>query len=291
VVPRRFLTVLTTGTPVPFTQGSGRLELARAIFVDAAPLAARVVVNRVWRQHFGRGLVDTPSNFGAQGSRPTHPALLDDLAARFVSAGWSLKWLHREIMLSSAYRQSSGFDGTKDAVDPDNRLLWRMHRRRLEVEAWRDAMLAVTGLLDGRFGGAAQEISAADNHRRTLYGLVKRRDLDDLLRLYDVPDATVHSPGRVPTTTPLQQLFVLNSEFMARQAAALVERLKSEGTDDAERVRRAYQLLFGRPATDGQIRAALEFLATGGSDPAAREGFWRQYAQVLLGSNELMFVD
>jgi len=291
VVPRRFLTVLSAGTATPFTQGSGRLELAKAIVGDAAPLAARVIVNRIWRQHFGRGLVDTPSNFGVQGSLPTHPALLDDLAARFISAGWSLKWLHREIMLSSAYRQSSGFNASKDAVDPDNRLLWRMHRRRLEVEAWRDAMLAVTELLDGRPGGAAQELSSVDNHRRTLYGLVKRRDLDDLLRLYDFPDATVHSPGRVPTTTPLQQLFILNSDFIARQAAALVERLKSEGVDDVERVRRAYQLLFGRPATDGQVRVALEFLAAGGDDPVAREGFWRQYAQVLLGSNEFMFVD
>ncbi len=291
VVPRRFLTVLSAGTPTPFRQGSGRLELAQAIVGDAAPLAARVIVNRIWRQHFGRGLVDTPSNFGAQGSLPTHPALLDDLAARFVAAGWSLKWLHREIMLSSAYRQSSGFNAAKDAVDSDNRLLWRMHRRRLEVEAWRDAMLAVTGLLDGRPGGAAQELSSVDNHRRTLYGLVKRRDLDDLLRLYDFPDATVHSPGRVPTTTPLQQLFVLNSDFIAAQAAALFARLKSEGVDDAERVRRAYQLLFGRPATDGQVQVALEYLATGGDDPAAREHSWRQYAQVLLGSNEFMFVD
>jgi hypothetical protein len=291
VVPRRFLTVLSAGTPTPFRQGSGRLELAQAIVGDAAPLAARVIVNRIWRQHFGRGLVDTPSNFGAQGSLPTHPALLDDLAARFVAAGWSLKWLHREIMLSSAYRQSSGFDAAKDAVDPDNRLLWRMHRRRLEVEAWRDAMLSVAGLLDGRPGGAAHELSAADNHRRTLYGLVKRRDLDDLLRLYDFPDATVHSPGRVPTTTPLQQLFVLNSDFMAAQAAALVARLRTEGADDAERVRRAHQLLYGRPATDGQVQVALEFLVTGGDDLAAREDSWRQYAQVLLGSNEFMFVD
>ncbi|HEV3025839.1 MAG TPA: PSD1 and planctomycete cytochrome C domain-containing protein [Pirellulales bacterium] len=290
VAPRRFLTVLSADTPAPFKQGSGRLELARAIVGDAQPLAARVIVNRVWRLHFGRGLVDTPSNFGAQGARPTHPELLDDLAFRFIAAGWSFKWLHREIMLSNAYRQASGFDADKYAVDPDNRLLWRMNRRRLEVEAWRDAMLAATGSLDGRLGGAAQELAAADNRRRTLYGLVKRRELDDLLRLYDVPDATVHSPGRVPTTTPLQQLFVLNSGFMAREAAALAERLQSESSDDAQRIQQAYQLLFGRPATDAQVRAALDFLA-GGSEAAARDDLWRQYAQVLLGSNELMFVD
>jgi hypothetical protein len=291
VTPRRFLAVLSAGTPAPFKQGSGRLELARAIVGDAQSLAARVIVNRVWRLHFGRGLVETPSNFGAQGARPTHPELLDDLAARFVKADWSLKWLHREIMLSSAYRQSCTYDADKYAIDPDNRLLWRMNRRRLEVEAWRDAMLAATGLFDGRLGGAAQELAAADNRRRTLYGLVRRRELDDLLRLYDVPDATVHSPGRLPTTTPLQQLFVLNSGFIAGQAAALVERIKGESSDDAGRIQCAYRRLYGRPATDAQVRAALDFLDQGGSVGAAHDDRWRQYAQVLLGSNELMFVD
>src|SRR5262249_8530475 len=144
VVPRRFLAVLSPEPPKPFTQGSGRLELAQAIVTDGAPLAARVIVNRVWKHHFGAGLVETPSDFARPGARPTHPELRDDLAARFVQAGWSLKWLPREIMLSATYRQTSA---TQQPADPDNRLLGRMSRRRLEVEAWRDAMLAVSGTL------------------------------------------------------------------------------------------------------------------------------------------------
>jgi hypothetical protein len=286
VTPRRFLEVLSADQPDAFRQGSGRIDLARAIFDDGAPLAARVFVNRVWRHHFGQGLVDTPSNFGAQGSPPSHPELLEDLAARFVAAGWSLKWLHRELMLSAAYQRSSIPHELGQAADPDNRLLWRMNRRRLEVEAWRDAMLAVTGQLDLAVGGPAVELNDAANHRRTLYGLVKRRELNDLLRLYDFPDPTGHSPGRENTTTPLQQLFVLNSDFAAQRSAALVERLRTDRPGDAAgQVRRAYDLLFGRPAEDEEVAIALEFLGAAGDEA------WRQYAQVLLGGNEFLFID
>jgi hypothetical protein len=286
VVPRRFLEVLSAGEPKPFTQGSGRLELARAIVTDGGPLAARVIVNRVWAHHFGRGLVDTPSDFGSQGSRPSHPELLDDLAARFVAGGWSLRWLHREIVLSAAYRQGSAHEAKKAALDPDNRWLGRANRRRLEVEAWRDAMLAVGGTLDPTRGGPSLELGDANNRRRTLYGTVRRRELSDVLRLHDFPDPVTHSSGRVPTTTPLQQLFTLNSPFLRQQATALAERLKKEapgGTE--ERVRRAYLLLYGRPATERQVRLATEFL-TPESDAA-----WLQYAQALLMSNEFLFVD
>ncbi len=250
LAPRRFLTVLSSVEPEPFAHGGGRLDLANAIFTQAAPLAARVVVNRVWLEHFGRGLVETPSNFGAQGDRPSHPALLDDLARRFIEHGWSFKWLHREIMLSAAYQQTSQHDDRKHAIDPDNRLLWRMNRRRLDVEAWRDAMLAATGELDGRVGGPAQELDDAANLRRTLYGLVNRRDVAAMLRLYDFPDPTSHSPRRQNTTTPLQQLFVLNSPFVQRRAAALVKRLETlDQANTANRVRAAYRVLFGREAT------------------------------------------
>src|SRR5262249_10566683 len=152
-------------------------------------------------------------------------ALLDDLAARFVANGWSLKWLHREIVLSTTYRQSSRHDRAKAGRDPENRWLWRGPRRRLGVEAWGDAVLSGGGSLDGRLGGASGDLSKPDNVRRTLYGTVKRRELDDVLRLHDFPDPTTHSAARTPTTTPLQQLFVLNSPFMRQQAQALARRL------------------------------------------------------------------
>ncbi len=301
-VPRRFLTVLSPADAKPFTRGSGRLELARAIVTDAAPLTARVMVNRVWKHHFGRGLVETPSDFGAQGDRPTHPQLLDDLSARFIQNGWSLKWLHREILLSATYQQESGVRSQEsggqtsspkasnaslgDRIDPDNKLIWRANRRRLDVEAWRDAMLAVTGMLDRRVGGPALDLGDPTNQRRTLYGVVKRRELSDLLRLHDFPDPTTHSASRVPTITPLQQLYTLNGPLLQQQAAALVKRLHTDvpsTTDD--RIRRAYLLLYGRRPTDAQVQLGLEFLTP------VSEAIWQQYAQVLLGSNEFLFVD
>jgi hypothetical protein len=292
VVPRRFLAVLSPRAPQPFQKGSGRRELARAIVTEGAPLAARVIVNRVWQHHFGSGLVTTPSDLGAQGSRPSHPELLDDLAARFVTAGWSIKWLHREIMLSAAYRQASTHDQRKYAVDPDNRWLWRMGRRRLEVEAWRDAMLAVAGTLRGDQGGPPLDLGDARNGRRTIYSTVKRRELHDMLRLNDFPDPTGHSALRVPTTTPLQQLFVLNSPFIRQQALALVQRLKAEVPAGIEaRVQRAYHLAYGRAATEEQIKLALRFLRRGTRHGPADDGLWEQYAQALLGSNEFLFVD
>jgi hypothetical protein len=287
IVPRRFLAVLGSGEPAPFREGSGRLELARAVVREGGPLAARVLVNRVWKHHFGAGLVETPSDFGTQGSRPSHPELLDDLATRFVAGGWSLRWLHREIVLSAAYRQSSAHDAAKAAADPDNRWLWRMNRRRLEVEAWRDAMLAANGTLDRTVGGRSRELADPGNVRRTLYGTIRRRELTDLLRLYDFPDPITHSPGRIPTTTPLQQLFVLNSPFLQQQAEALSRRLAGEVPEGAEdRIRRAYALLFGRSPREKEFQLGLAFLEQGQPDQA-----WRSYAQALLASNEFLFVD
>lgn len=292
MVPRHFLSVLSPDAPKPFVQGSGRLELARALVTEGAPLTARVLVNRVWKHHFGAGLVETPSDFGVQGTRPSHPELLDDLTARFVANGWSIKWLHREIMLAAVYQQASNRDERKHTIDPDNRFLWRMNRRRLEVEAWRDAMLAVTGTLSLEQGGPPTELGDSKNRRRTIYGIVKRRELSDLLRLNDFPDPTTHSPARVPTITPLQQLFTLNSPFLQQQAAALTRRLKADTPSSEEtRIRRAYQLLFGRPVTDSKVKLAIEFLTGGKPDQPASEAQWEQYAQVLLGSNEFLFVD
>jgi hypothetical protein len=296
--PRRFLAVLSGDGegPDPFKQGSGRLELARAIASPENPLTARVLVNRVWERHFGRGLVATPSNFGRLGERPSHPELLDHLARQFVASGWSIKALHRAIMLSATYQLDSASDGRAAAVDPENTLLWRANRRRLEVEAWRDAMLAVSGELDATVGGPSSELSKPENRRRTLYGAVSRHNLDGLLRLFDFPDPNITSDKRTVTTVPLQQLFVLNSPFMQRQAKALARRLTADPTEsDSSRISRAFALLFSRTPRADEMTLALEFL----SEPAperqsnlpAAQGRWELYAQALLGTNEFTFVD
>jgi hypothetical protein len=291
VVPRRFLQVLAAPDRSPFQRGSGRLELAEAILNDAQPLAARVIVNRVWREHFGQGIVRTPSDFGAQGERPTHPDLLDDLASRFIERGWSLKWLHREIMLSAAYRQSSAHCNEAFAVDPENRLLWRMNRRRLDIEAWRDAMLATAGNFDRSLGGPALDLADAANCRRTVYGKVGRDEMNDMLRLYDFPEPAAHSPGRELTTTPLQQLFVLNSPFVDRQSAALAQRICAGDEDSSEeqRIARCYELLFGRLPSESERSIGMSFLAA--SPDSAAADCWTSYVHALMGLSEFLFVD
>ncbi len=317
VVSRRFVTVLSPNEPAPFKNGSGRLELANAIVTDAAPLAARVIVNRIWAHHFGRGLVATPSNFGTQGEKPTHPELLDDLAARFIEHGWSLKWLHREIVLSATYRQRSADGrsptadsrdtvftgegktvhrlsaiGSRHSADPENLWLARMPVRKLDVEGWRDSMLVATGELDRRVGGAPQELSEVANVRRTVYGLVRRRELSDLLRLHDFPDPVSHSGSRMPTTTPLQQLFVLNSSFLQVRAAALASRvLREHPQDTPAQIRAVHRWLFAREATDEDIQFGSEFLATSQAEGVIADQAWRHYAQALLATNELQFVE
>src|SRR5262249_9064652 len=169
-VPRRFLAILASAEPPAFSQGSGRLELARAIAGPDNPLTPRVIVNRLWQHHLRRGIVGTPSNFGTLGDRPTHPELLDYLAGRLVTQGWSLKAIHREILMSATYRQSSDDNPANSNLDPDNRWLWRMNRRRLDVEAWRDALLSVAGSLDDAIGGPSGKLAPAHFRRRTPYG-------------------------------------------------------------------------------------------------------------------------
>jgi hypothetical protein len=274
--------VFTPKEPLRFSSGSGRLELAKSLTEVTRELVARVIVNRIWLQHFGKGIVNTPSDFGVQGEPPSNPALLDVLASRFIENGWSLKWLHREIVLSATYRQASGTPPEKDA---DFRLLSRFPRRRLDIEQWRDAMLCVAGNLDRTQGGEPVDLSASTNRRRTVYGTVKRRELNDLLRLHDFPDPVTHSPVRVPTTTPLQQLFTLNSPLMQQQAAALAKRLEVEGDSTEARVIRAHQLLFARRPTPLELDEALRFIVS--ENPAS----FQDYLQVLLGSNEFHFLD
>ena len=299
-VPRRFLSILSPAEATPFREGSGRLELAKAIADPANPLTARVLVNRVWQHHFGRGLVGTPSNFGLLGERPTHPELLDHLAAKFIASGWSLKQLHREIMLSATYRMRSGEGGVPSeeagTLDPENRLLWRQNRRRLDIETWRDSVLAACGNLDRTAGGPSNNLSDGNNRRRTLYAAVSRHDLNSTLRLFDFPDPNLTSEKRVVTTVPMQQLFVLNSDFMVRQARALATQLNSDKlTEDGSRIERAYRLLFQRSPSENEKALGLRFLQATPPDGVAAGSIkltaWEQYAQALLGTNEFMFVD
>jgi mono/diheme cytochrome c family protein len=298
-VPRRFLAVLG-GDQSSFQHGSGRLELAQAIASADNPLTARVMVNRIWQHHFGHGLVASSSNFGNLGERPSHPELLDWLAHHFIKSGWSIKAIHRAIMLSATYQQSSRFDSHGFTKDPGNALLWRMNRRRLDVEAWRDAMLAVADRLDRTMGGPSVSLDAPSNYRRTIYSTISRHDLAWMLRLFDFPDPNITSGGRAETTVPLQQLFVLNSEFMVTNAGAVATRsLSSSRPDgiDGERIRQAYLLLYGRAATERELDLGLAYLqspepaATGAAAPHESPSRWQRYTQALLAANEFLFVD
>jgi len=304
IVPRRFIEVLDRSDPHAPWDNRGRLHLAEAIVRDGAPLTARVIVNRVWQHHFGVGLVDTPSDFGAQGSRPSHPELLDDLTARFIASGWSIKWLHREILLSATWQQASRGGTRSTQIDPDNRLVGRMTRRRLEFEAWRDAMLAVSGALDARLGGSAIDLQDDHNVRRTLYGRINRYDLHRAFRLFDFPEPSAHSPARFPTTTPLQQLFVLNGDLLLAQARNIIERLDhTPSTTMEQRLVQLYRRIFQRDPTSSEIELGRSFLFDAATDVDPRRGEsaietastaqdrWEQFAQVLLASNEFLFIE
>ena len=287
---RRFPAVLQRTEPSPYTSGSGRRELANQLLTDAQGLVARVVVNRIWGQHFGEGLVRTPSDFGSQGDRPTHPELLEHLAHEFVAHGWDIKWLHRQIVTSATWRQSSAFREDAYAVDPANHFLWRFNRRRLDLEMWRDAVLAATGRLDQSMGGPSLAIDDPKNVRRTIYVTVAREELHPTLRMHDFPEASSHSPRREPTTTPLQQLFFLNSPWMKEQSAALLTRLQPFESADA-RIELAYLLLFGRKPGAEEIAVGLEFINAEGSGSNDMNQRWVDYLQSLLSLNEFHFVD
>jgi len=288
VAERRFLRVLCEGEPETFKEGSGRRQLGEAIANPHNPLTARVMVNRMWGMFFGRPLVPTPSNFGHSGMPPTHPELLDDLAVRFMANGWSIKSLVREIVLSSAYRQSSQAESRQPSVDAGNELLWRMNRRRLSIEQWRDAILFLSGDLDPE-GGASLELDDPSNNRRTVYARISRLKLNDLLMQFDYPDANIHAEKRSVTTTATQKLFMLNSPFMLNQAKALAARLTARPSQSEKaRVQQAYRLLFSREPTGVEAKLAVDFL----SKPAEREtSRWEEYAQLLLISNEMLYVD
>ncbi|MBP3954583.1 PSD1 domain-containing protein [Gemmata sp. G18] len=288
IVARRFPTVLSPSQPRSFREGSGRKELADAIVSDATGLTARVFVNRTWGWVFGRPIVTTPSNFGALGDRPTHPELLDDLAARFVANRWSMKWLVRELVTSAAYRQSTRHDEKFAAADPDNRWLWRAPRKRLELEAWRDATLQVSGQLNLAGGGPSDNLDSPRSVRRTVYGKVSRGERPaDIHRLFDLPDPKAHGEKREATTTPVQQLYFLNSPFV-RQSAVALAKATTAGKTTEDGVRALFQRVLLRDPTSDELETAARLVrpAREGAPPA-----WELLAQTLLASNEFLFLN
>ncbi len=314
VVPRGFPSIVQTGfSEKPAAAQSGRLELARWMTQPNHPLTARVIVNRAWLWHFGEGLVRSPDNFGLRGESPSHPELLDWLATWFVENGWSMKKLHALICSSAAYRQTSAATGAP--ADPENRLLSHFPRHRLDAEALRDAMLAVSGKLDRTLGGSLMTVlnrtyAAGGNApgdiakhmhydapRRSLYLPIIRSAVHDFFAAFDYPDPGMLTGQRAQTTIAPQALFLMNSPFLKEQAAALAARLeKSAASDDPTRLRRAYALAFSRPPNDAETQRALAFLdrdeaeLRAASDLAPRASAWRRLCHALLASNEFLYL-
>jgi hypothetical protein len=257
-VPRHFLSVLSDGAPAPFEKGSGRLELADAILRQ--PIAMRVIVNRVWKGHFGTGIVDSPSNFGFAGERPTNPELLEHLAQSFVDNKLSIKQLHRDIMLSAVYQLGTEYSKANFDKDSGNRLYWRADRHRMTAEQIRDSLLEVSGALDLKMGGPSTPLSPSFE-RRTIYGKVSRYKLDDYLQLFDFPSPNLSAEKRFTTSVPLQRLFLMNSDFMQQQGELVARRAANE-PDTTARIQKVYRLVFGRPATAEELKAGLAFLST-----------------------------
>lgn len=295
-VPRQFPAIASTARREPFPHGSGRIDLAQAITSADNPLTARVLVNRVWMYHFGEPLVATPSDFGLRSEPPTHPELLDHLASRLVQEGWSLKRLHRLIMRSSAYQMASRVESSslppQQAVDPENHFLWRMNRQRLDFEAMRDSLLAVSGQLRHRLGGPASDFTIpTDNSRRTIYGLVDRQSLPGIFRVFDfaAPDQSVERRPR--TMTPQQALFATNSPFVMAQAKAVaaLPDVANPLLPDA-RVVAMFRAVLGREPERTELEQCLAFVQLE-EDHDSQLSRWEQLAQVLLVTNEMMYVD
>jgi hypothetical protein len=287
-VPRQFPGVLAGPERHPFAHGSGRLELARAIIDPKNPLTARVLVNRVWMHHFGQGLVRTPSDFGLRSDPPTHPELLDHLAATFVKEGWSIKKLHRRIVLSATYQQRSDDRPECRKVDPGNLRLWRMERKRLDFEATRDALLFAAGRLDRTVGGPpVHDMLSPAARRRTVYGFLDRLNVPGLFRTFDFPSPDSSNPQRDLTTIPQQALFLLNHPFVLDCARQVVGRSELAGEKDfGRKVAALYRLMYGRAPVATEVGMAHEFLGGAAESPA-----WARYAQGLLMANEFAFVD
>ncbi len=292
-VPRGFLRVLNEGESQPFPTGSGRLELAEAIASPANPLTARVLANRVWMHHFGEPLVTSPTDFGVRSDPPSHPELLDWLAGELIRSGGSLKHLHRVIILSAAYAQrSEPASDRATAVDPHNRLLGHYPRRRLDLEAMRDTLLWASDRLDTQVGGVPVDATGDPlNARRTVYGLVDRQNLPGLFRAFDFATPDQCAERRPKTTVPQQALFALNSPFVQEQAKALAALPAMAGqVDPGRRVEALFRRVLGRNPSSRETEFALRFVGNG-TDPESQLTEWEQFAQVLLVSNEAVFLD
>jgi hypothetical protein len=298
VVPRRFPEVLAGAEQPPINDGSGRRQLAEWLARPENPLTARVMVNRLWQHHFGEGIVRTPSNFGKLGEPPTHPELLDWLAAQFIESGWSMKAMHRLIMLSATYQQSSVAPAASLEKDGDNRLLGRVNRRRLDAEQLRDSLLAVTDELDDQRGGLP--IRDMNSQRRTLYLMTIRSDRTSFRDLFDGADSTAIVDKRNVSTVAPQALFMMNHPFVQARAATLAQRAIAGSGDEAARVDQVYRLLYSRSATPAELAMAGDLLADwrtsgendeGTDEKAIELTAWRQFCQVLLCSNEFAFID
>jgi cytochrome c553 len=311
-VPRRNLTILG-GEPVPTTAGSGRLELARWLTDSRNPLTARVMVNRIWQHHFGNGLVATENDFGARGQRPTHPELLDYLAHQFMASGWSVKALHRLIVLSRTYQLGGDNDARNAALDADNRLLWRHDRRRLDAEAIRDAMLLLSGNLDRTVGGPhpfppverwgfTQHnpfTAVYDTNRRSVYLMTQRLKRHPFLALFDGPDTNASTAKRIPTIVPTQALFLMNDPFVHEQSTGLARRVLALRAEDAGQIKEAYRLTLGREARAEDVTRGLRFLEKYRQQLQAAGVAAEQRAlmscaalgRTLLTCNEFLFLD
>ena len=280
MVPRGFPAVFAKGDTA-FKQGSGRLELANRIFTDSEGLTARVIVNRVWGWHFGRGLVNTPSDFGTQGEKPSNPELLDDLAARFIAHKWSLKWLNREIMMSATYQQSSRPRADALAADEANALLWRQNPQRLDSEAFRDTLVRAAGVLDTKAGGPPGDLDGDSYYRRAIYGRVSRARSSQMQALFDFPAPVQTAPDRDVTTSTLQQIFLMNSAFLQNLSDAAARKAMAKGAAPASQVAALYRQVLSRNPTPAETSAALAYL---------QKGSLPRYAQILLSTNEEIFL-
>ena len=304
--PRQFPAILAGESQTPIRKGSGRRELADWLTRADHPLTARVMANRIWKWHLGHGIVRTTDNFGVLGDRPDHPELLDWLAMRFVEDGWSVKSLHRRIMLSGAYRRSYSQDAGAAGVDPENRLLWRANRRRMEAEAIRDSLLAVSGQLDPAMGGKtmrhrnftnlnanalSRDPSLYESRRRSVYLPVLRSALYEVLQAFDFANPSTSNGMRGSTMVAPQALFMMNSGLIEDASRMFALRIQREGSGgDSGRIQLAHEIAYARPAADDEVSSWTDFLDRYESVAGNRAAAWQGLCRILLSSSEFLYV-